>query len=101
MTGVQLVTQWQRERRITPRLYELLIHRLTCRPYSLYSIDITGISAKRLTEMITSGEIGKVRGIGDSRLGQLRQLVRVHHPALYVDVEQLMRLADVRPNATL
>lgn len=94
MTAIQLVNLWQRQRRINLRLYELLIHRLTCHPYSLYSTDIVGISAERLQEMITSGEIAKVRGIGDSRLSQLRQLARAHHEALYVDREQLMRLGE-------
>lgn len=90
MTAIQLVNQWRRERRIDPRFYELLSYRLTHRPYSLYSTDISGISARRLTEMITSGEIGKVRGIGDSRLGQLRRLV-THHAVMYRDREQMMR----------
>jgi len=94
LTAVQLVNLWQRQRRIDPRFYELLIKRLTVRPYSLYSTDITGISADRFKEMITSGEIMKVRGIGDSRLEVLRQLVKSHHPALYMDKEQLMRLGE-------
>ena len=96
MTAIQLVNQWQRDGYVDGRLYELLIRRLTHRPYSPYSTSITGISAERLKEMIVSGEIRKVRGIGDHRLAQLRRLIRPHHAALYRDVQQLMRLGDVR-----
>lgn len=97
MTALQLVNQWQRDGYIDPRLYELLIRRLTYRPFSPYSTSITGISAERFQRMIESGKISKVRGIGENRLAQLRRLVKPHHAALYVDAEQMMRLADVRP----
>lgn len=95
MTALQLVNQWHRQRRIDdPRLYELMVRRLTIKPVSPHALDITGISAARLSELVTSGAIGQVRGVGVYRLRQLRQLVRPHHRELYVDREQLMRLSE-------
>jgi hypothetical protein len=35
-----------------------------------------------------------VRGIGDGRLVQLRQLARLHHEALYADVAQMARWSE-------
>ena len=94
MTAIELVNRWSRQGRISPHLYELLIRRLTIRPFSLYATDITSISAKRLIEMIESGEISRVRGIGNGRLIQLRQLARLHHEALYADVAQMARWSE-------
>lgn len=91
MTALQLVNLWQRQRRLDPRLYELMVRRLTIKPVSPHALDITGISAARLSELVVSGAIGQVRGVGEYRLRQLRQLVRPHHGALYVDREQMMR----------
>jgi len=91
MTGEQLVNLWQRQRRISAPLYELLIRRLTIPPFSPHTFNIVGISAERLNELISSGEISRVRGIRDKRLAELRQLVRPHHAALYVDVAQMAR----------
>lgn len=93
-SATQLVNTWQRQHRIDPRLYELLIRRLTYPPFSPYAMSIVGISAKRLNEMIASGEISRVRGVGGRRLSQLRQLVGPHHTALYVDVMQMARLGE-------
>ena len=90
MTAIELVNLWQRQQRIDPRLYELLVRRLTIPPPSHYAFSIAGISAGQLTKMITTGEISRVRGIGQSRLAQLRRLVRPHHAALYVDVLQMV-----------
>lgn len=94
MNAIRLVNIWQRQGRISPHLYELLIRRLTYPPFSPYSINIAGVSAERLNEMIASGEIGRVRGVGDRRLVQLRQLVKPHHAALYVDVMQMKKLSE-------
>jgi len=94
MTALQLVNQWQHEGRLNPRLYELLIRRLTYPPYSTHSLDITGISAAQLKELIANGEIGQVRGIGARWLGELKNIIRLHHPGLYMDTEQLMRLSE-------
>lgn len=74
MTALELVNQWQRQRRIDPRLYELLIRRLTVKPVSPHVLNIVDISAARLGELVMSGAIGQVRGLGDYRLAQLRQL---------------------------
>jgi len=94
LTGIEQLNLWQRQRRISPPLYELLIRRLTYPPFSPHSTSIVGISAVRLNELIASGQICRVRGIGDSRLAQLRQLVRPHHAALYVDVQQMGRWGE-------
>ncbi len=94
MTGLQLVNEWYREGRLSPSLYELLVRRLTHPPFSPVALNIVGISASQLKEMIVTGEIGQVHGIGAGRLADLKNLVRPHHLALYVDVEQLMRLGE-------
>ena len=96
MTALYLVNQWQREGRISPHLYELLVRRLTVPPFSPYTLSIVGISAEQLNEIVTSGKIARVKGIGDRRLAELRRLVRPHHLALYIDVEQLMRYDQKR-----
>ncbi len=94
MTAIQLVNLWQRQRRIDQRLYEMLMRRLVYPPFSPSSLNIVGVSAERFKELVDSGEIGQVRGIGSERLVILQQLVKSHDLPLYVDVEQMMRLSE-------
>ena len=96
MTGLQLVNEWYREGRLSPSLYELLVRRLTHPPFSPVALNIVGISAGQLKEMIVTGEIGRVHGIGAGRLTELKNLIRPHHLAMYIDVEQLTKYDQAR-----
>lgn len=94
MTGLQLVNEWYREGRLSPSLYELLIRRLTHPPFSAHSLNIVDIPADQLKEIIVNGKIGQVRGVGARWLSELKNIVELHHPVMYMDAEQLMRWGE-------
>ncbi len=101
MTGLQLVNEWYREGRLSPSLYELLVRRLTHPPFSPVALNIVGIESGKLEAMILNGEIGRVHGVGAGRLAELKNLVRPHHLALYVDVEQLTKYDQARKTVSI
>lgn len=74
--------------RLSRTTYNLLLRQFKRERFFKRYGPIAGISRQRFFEMVNSGEIAALSGVGPQRLAELRRVVG-HQDCLYVDVAQL------------
>ena len=83
MTALELITIWYRSKKIDLGLFHLLQRNILRAPFTRYGLNIHNISAERFIELIKSGEIAGIYGMGEKRMEVLKNILKPQHEILY------------------
>ena len=76
MTALELITIWYKSKKIDLALFHLLQRNIIRAPFTRFGLNIHNISAERLIELIKSGEIAGIYGMGEKRVEVLKSILK-------------------------